>query len=155
MGYTNGMGSSLRHFYGYKRQPQDAPDGCDETWLDWPGTERQERDDMLLALRPGDAVVVLAKGDLGTGREIPAMVEAIQEAGAVMEIFTPEKAPPARQGRPPTFDPTPEQDAKIRRLYHSRVVLSHVLKRASEIMGYEVKRYHLTNKYGARWKRTK
>lgn len=147
------MSNALRHFYGNKLQPRDAPEGVDKVWLDWPNTERQERDDMMQALRAGDVVVVYALSHLGSGGEIPAIRAAIEATGASIEVYQDAKPKPKPRGRPRRFDPDPDQDRKIMRLYKSHQTLSYVLERASEIMGYEVKRHHLTRRYGTRWKK--
>lgn len=141
-------------FYGYNRSEKDAPEGCEKFWLDDHTTHRQERDDMILSLDPdaGDVVVVLAKGDLGKGAEAAGIVSAIEAKGASVEVHKPEKMPETR-GRPPNFNPTPEQDRKIKRLYKSYQVMSYVLMRATDIMeGFPVKAHHLKRRYGNRWK---
>lgn len=145
----------MQMFYGYKRSPKDAPPYCEKVWLDDERTNRQERDDMILALRPAgaDVVVVLAESDLGRGRELPAIRAAIEAKGATVSVEAPEQEP-ERRGRPAKFTPNADQDAKIRRLYRSYQVMSYVLTRATEIMrGFEVKAHHLKRRYGNRWDR--
>lgn len=105
---------------------------------------------MMLALRPGDVVVVVAAGDLGAGREIAALRADIAARGCTVEVVAPEREP-GRIGRPRLFDPSPEQSAKIARLYRGHQTLSYVLDRASEIMGQPVERHHLRRKFGNRW----
>lgn len=144
---------AMRHFYALNRQPHEAPEGVDKVWLDGPTTERQERDDMMDQLRGGDVVVVLATTDLGHGREIRSMQDAIEAKGATLEVDESWKPTPAPRGRPRTFDPDPTQDRKIKALYRGYQKLSYVLDRASEIMGWEVQRHHLRRRYGARWKK--
>lgn len=59
-------------------------------------------------------------------------------------------------GRPCDFAPSPDQERKIKRLWHdARNTQKYVLTRASEIVGMEVKRHHLTHRYGARIKKRK
>jgi len=147
--------ASMRMFYGYKREKKDAPKDCEKIWLDDEKTHRQERDVMLRDVRHGpgdDIVVVLAESDLGRGRELPEIKEALKEAGAIIEVRAPEK-PADRRGRPAIFDPDAGQDRKIKRLYFSYLQMSYVLERATEIMGgFEVKVHHLKRRYGNRWK---
>lgn len=119
-------------------------------WLDDETTHRQERDDMMISLRAGDKLHVMTRGDLGTGREIKGIVDAIE--GRSVELLIEEVlSPPGKAGRPPVFRPDKTQDAKIKRLYHSYRKLSYVLDRASRIMGHEVARHHLVRRYGRRW----
>lgn len=137
-------------FYGHGRAPEDAPPGCDQVWLDDAKSKRQERADMMLSLRDGDEVVVLARSDLGRGAEVAALEAAITGAGASLAVDAPEVMP-RKRGRPARFDPTPEQCAKIKALYHGFNVMSYVLQRASNIAGMEVKAHHLKRRYGNRW----
>ena len=142
----------MRHFYGYQRQPKDAPAGVDHVWLDYPETHRQARVDLIeMGVRAGDTVEVVQIGDLGHGREATAMRAAIEAKGATVSIIP--GPPPAPRGRPAIFDPAPEVDRKIERLYRSPAVLSHVIEKASEWMGWPVKRHHLVRRYGRRWNR--
>jgi hypothetical protein len=140
----------MKMFYGYKRAPKDAPADCEKVWLDDAKTGRQERGDMMLSLSDGDIVVVLAQSDLGRGAEVKAIVAGIEAAGASLSVGPPEVIP-AQRGRPPMFAPDPEQDRKIRALYHSYNVMSYVLDRASAIMGWPVQAHHLKRRYGNRW----
>lgn len=140
----------MKIFYGYKRRPDDAPDGCEQVWLDDTKTERQERFDMMLGLRDGDIVVVLSRSDLGRGAEVKAIEAAIEGKGAALLIDAPEVMPKP-VGRPARFSPKPEADAKIKALYHGFNVMSYVLRRASELAGMEVKAHHLKRRYGNRW----
>lgn len=140
----------MKIFYGYKRKPDDAPDGCEQVWLDDAKSERQERFDMMLGLRDGDTVVVLARSDLGRGAETKAIEAAIENTGAKLVIEAPEVMPKP-VGAPAKFNPTPEADAKIKALYHGYNVMSYVLRRASDLTGMEVKAHHLKRRYGNRW----
>ena len=58
---------------------------------------------------------------------------------------------PKRVGPPPVFDPTREQWDKISGWWHDlRYSPSYALKRASEVMGFEVTRNHLNHNMGPR-----
>lgn len=144
----------MKIFYGYKRRPDDAPDGCDQVWLDDAKSERQERFDMMLGLRDGDTVVVLARSDLGRGAETKAIEAAIKNTGAKLVIDAPEVMP-RPVGAPAKFNPAPEADAKIKALYHGYNVMSYVLRRASDLAGMDVKAHHLKRRYGNRWDKSK
>ena len=144
----------MKIFYGYKRKPSDAPDGCEQVWLDDAKSNRQERFDMMLGLREGDTVFVLARSDIGRGAEVKAIEGAIKGCGAALVIDAPEVMPKP-VGRPARFSPTPEQGAKIKALYHGFNVMAYVLRRASEIAGMDVKAHHLKRRYGNRWDNNK
>lgn len=140
----------MKIFYGYNRRPEDAPEGCDQVWLDDAKSERQERFDMMLGLRDGDTVVALARSDLGRGAETKAIEAAIQNTGAKLVIDAPEVMPKP-VGAPAKFNPSPDADAKIKALYHGYNVMPYVLRRASDLTGMEVKAHHLKRRYGNRW----
>lgn len=140
----------MKIFYGYKRKPEDAPDGCEQVWLDDAKTNRQERFDMMLGLRDGNTVVMLARSDLGRGAEVKAIEAAILACGAKLEVDAPEVMPKP-VGAPAKFNPIPDADAKIKALYHGYNVMRYVLERASKLTGMEVKAHHLKRRYGNRW----
>lgn len=143
----------MKHFYGYQRSTADAPDGCERVWLDDKTTGRQERDDMIKAVRDGDTVALIAPGDLGHGRELSGLRALIEGKGVTIVVHEPEMIP-APRGRPRLFQPDHQQDKKIRTLYESALEMHHVLDRAREIMGgWPVQRHHLRARYGKRWDR--
>lgn len=148
------MSLAMRIFYGFKRAPKDAPDGCEQVWLDDETTGRQERASMLLSARDGDVVAVLTRSDLGRGAEIPAIEKAITEAGAALSVEAPEVIP-APRGRPPKFAPDKAQDKQIEKLYRSHLVMHYVLDRVEQIMGQRFKAHHLKRRYGNRWQKPK
>ena len=145
----------MRIGYGFRRTPADFTDAnVERVYIDHPGTDREERSDMLrFALREGDTLVLLRRGDLGAGGEIPMIEQHLTDNEITLEIS---EAPAPESGKPgpkPKFDPSPEQDRKIKRLWHDpRNTQKYVLDRAAEIMGFEVKRHHLTHRYKARMK---
>ena len=103
-----------------------------------------------LGARKGDTLVMLAASDLGRGREVQKVKDAVASLG--VKIVTPDKPTKYNKpGRPRKLVPTPAQDRKIRALYRSFLTMGHVLNRASEIMGYDVKRHQLLYRYGNRW----
>lgn len=108
---------------------------------------------LRFALRGGDTLVLLKRGDLGAGGEIAMLEKHLADNDIDMEVSSKEAPPRGTPGRKPNFDPSPEQDRKIKRLWHDpRNTQKYVLDRASEVMGQEVKRHHLTHRYGARVK---
>ena len=140
--------------YGYNRSPRDfTPYGCDRLFLDDAATGRQERMDMLDCLKPnaGDTLFLLAKGDLGRGHEIKKILADLDEANVTLEIA--QAPPPKPKGRPRKFDPTEDQAKRLSALWRSSMPLSHVLVRAGEIVGAEVKRHQMIYRFGPRWKK--
>lgn len=148
----------MRIGYGFGCTPSDFSGvNVEKVYIDHPGTDREERSDMLrYALREGDTLVLLRRGHLGAGGEIPMLEQHCQQHGIEIEVADvpePERGTP---GRKPAFAPSPDQDRKIKRLWHdARNTQKYVLARASEIVGMEVKRHHLTHRYGARIKKPK
>lgn len=143
----------MRIFYGYQTPASAVPPDCERRYIDGEGTGRQEREDMIASLRPGagDVVVLLARGDLGRGAEVPAMERAILDAGATISVEAPEKPAPRPPGPAPTFQPNADQDERIQALYRARIYKQQVLERAREIYGGHVSWDMLRRRYGARW----
>lgn len=142
----------MKHFYGYGRRLEDAPEDCDETWLDADGSDRVQRADMIKALRrdAADVVVVLARGDLGQGAEIPAIEKAIAAMGATVEVREPEKPAPQKPGPRSAFQPTPERDEKYRKLYRSWLAKKAVLAAIRRDEGWDVSWGQIRRRYGLR-----
>ena len=142
--------------YGYNRHPKDfAPYECERLYIDDSTTERQEREDMLAALGNAvmeDTLVLLQRRDIGGGQEIPRILQELADMNVTVEVidFVPEKK---RTGRPRVFDPTDEQAVKLERLWRSVMPLNHILRRASEIAGFQVKRHQMIYRFGPRWKK--
>lgn len=135
------------------RNPEDAPEGCERVFLDDDTTNGIGRADLLAFLEGNedDEVVVLDRADLGRGRAIRAMEDALQERSARLVVHATEKPAPASRGRPRRFDPAPDQCERIRTWYHSGLVMRYVLEQASKEMGWPVKPHHLKRRYGNRW----
>lgn len=115
--------------YGYNRQEKDfAGHRVDRVWLDNHKTERLERSDALeLAARPGDTIVVLARGDLGQGAEIPRIIKFIEGRGLTLEIVENAKPEPAaKRGRPTNFKPSALQSRRLRNHWLGVSKASHV-----------------------------
>lgn len=139
--------------YGFNRTEQALRDlGAERVYLDFPKTHRLDRGEMLNngGIRAGDTLVMLAWSDLAHGAEAKPLRAKIKAMG--VEIKVPDS--PTRYnkpGRPAQFSPTPEQYEQIKTLYHGFTSMRHVLHRASEIVGHEVKRHQLVHRYGRRW----
>ena len=99
-----------------------------------------------------DTLFLLQRGDLGAGREITALMAEIEALNVTVQVSV---VAPQREGRgrPRTFDPTREQAIKLKRLWHSTLPLHHVLQRASEITGADVKRHQMIYRFGSRWRK--
>ncbi len=143
----------MRIGYGYERAESLFSDlGCDSVLIDTPATHRAERAALFKSgrLRPGDTLVLLALGDFGRGFGLAKFQAMLSDRGATIEVCPPEKVD-GRRGRPSKFEPDPNQDDQIRTLWRERAyTLDHVLRRAREIMGHDVKRHHLSHRYKRR-----
>lgn len=85
--------------YGFKRTERAfAAMRCDRLFLDFKGTSRAARFDMLhhVGLRPGDVVCVIRESDLGFGIDLKQVREMIAAAGATIETAPPSKNNPAK-----------------------------------------------------------
>lgn len=142
----------MRIGYGYKRRFEDFEDAnVERVYIDHADTLRLERTDMFhVGCREGDVLVLLGKGDLGFGGEIKMLRDELAARGVEIEIHEPVELP-QRPGPKPQFDPPPEIDRKIGNLWHNlNYSQAYVLKRASQLAGMDVKRYHLTHRYGTK-----
>lgn len=142
----------MRHGYGYNRSERDfAHADVERVWIDTAKTDRLERADMLeIGLRPKDTLVLLRPGDLGRGPDLAAVRRLLEARGVTIEIAQQEDKRPV--GAPLRFNPSPDQDKRIRELWYAQGVylLGHVLKRAEEIYGEPVSRNQLDHRYGPR-----
>lgn len=115
--------------------------GCERTYADWKGTNRVELALMLDGggIRAGDTLRLRAESDLGRGQEAKRHSKRLVQMGVTVEIKPADK-PVKQMGRPPRFKPTAAQKAHLCALWYSPAPVDHVLKRAAEIVGHEVKR---------------
>ncbi len=143
----------MRIGYGYERAETLFDDlGVDRVLIDTAQTHRVERASLFDSgrLRPGDTLVLLALGDFGRGFGLAKFQAKLAGLGVTIEVCPPDVTP-GKRGRPATFTPDSTQDDQIRTLWHSTPhTLSYVLKRAGEVMGYDVKRHQLSHRYGRR-----
>lgn len=145
--------------YGYRRQEADLlAAGAEKVYIDI-SPQRTERNDMFkYGLRewdkksPQDTLILLSLRDLGGSPKADAMMkERIEAMGVIIEVVTlPGGKEPGRIGRPKKYDPTPEQDAQIRKLWLCwHYTEAYKLRRAAEIYGAPVTRGVLFNRYGS------
>ena len=105
--------------------------------------------DMIRDLHPGDVVRVLYVRDLG-GSPVADRVwrERIKAKGATVEEVRPEK-PVAVMGRPRKFDPSPEQEARVREAWLDEArSLADREQAVADIMGERVTRFALYKRIG-------
>lgn len=124
------------HGYGYERDPDDLrAQGADKLWIDTAKSDWQERTDLInVAMRRGDEIVILARGDLGHGREIPMIEAMIAERGVTVRIAEVPAPAPLRPGPAPSFRPTFHQERRLRHYWHGPFKASAALAQACEIM---------------------
>ncbi len=134
--------SQMKIAYTYNRPVSEGEDmGGERIFADWSGTNRAELGLMMDngGLREGDTLLLRAESDLGRGQEAKRHAKHIAKMGVTIVIIPVDK-PIKQTGRPPRFKPTNEQKAHLCALWYSPAPVDHVLRRASEIMGQEVKR---------------
>lgn len=145
----------MRIAYGYGRTERDFRHTTwDRLFLDGKGTDRAERIEAFKALRAGDTLVLLYRGDLARGVGFEQFWQTLEGLGVSVEECAPpvEIGPPKKRGAPAVFDPSPEQRKKIEALWYRPDVYvgSYVARRASEILGQEVTLNHLNYRLGRR-----
>lgn len=121
--------------------------GGERIFADWAGTNRVELGLMIDGggLRDGDTLVLRAESDLGRGAEGKRHMKRIAQMGVTIQTI-PAETTVKQTGRPPRFKPDAKQKEHLCALWYSPAPIDHVLKRAKEIMGQEVKRdkfYHM------------
>lgn len=146
----------MRIAYGYRRAEKDFAKADVETiYIDTPKSDRNERREMFQGggMRHGDTLVLLAKGDLGYGRELKRMRERLEEMGVSIEYVEAieVEAPTRPRGRPVGFNPTPDHDREIKEAWHDEDrVGSYAIKVAAR-RGYDIQTHHLKHRYGNRF----
>lgn len=136
--------------YGYRRTEKDLHEiGAERVWIDT-SRERTECADMVKhGLRGGDTLLLLSHNDLGGSSRAHARLRKVIEAmGVEIEIIEPDK-PPAKMGRPRKFETTQDQDEAIAAIWYDEAYTeAYKVRRASEIMGREIKRHQLIYRFG-------
>lgn len=141
VGYDRG--GSTRDFAGLD---------CDEVFVDTKATGRQERADLALYLKAGDTLVLLRKGALGAGPGVTAIRKQIEDMGVTIEVAENLPKPAETRGRPETAFLSPDQLDRIEPMWRDQLTYDQatVLRRASQIAGAQVKKYHLEYRLGNR-----
>lgn len=143
----------MRIGYGYKRREADLEAaGARKVYIDIT-PQRTERNDLLAyGLRAGDTLVLLSLRDLGGAPKADAaMKERIEALGVTIEVVPlPDGKEPGKIGRPKKYDPSPEQDEQIRKLWLCwHYTEAYKLRRVAEMYGAPVTRGVLFNRYGS------
>ena len=139
--------------YAYRRTEAALRDaGAEKVFIDI-SPQRTERNDLLAyGLRTGDELVLLSIRDLGGSAKADAAMKArIEAMGVTVTVVQmPDDKPAGKLGRPKGYDPTPEQDEQIRKVWLCwHYTEAYKLRRAAEIYGSPVGRGVLFNRYGS------
>lgn len=147
---------SMKIGYCINCDPRDLREaGAKTVYADTKSSDRAERACAIRDLRAGDVLLILARKDLGRGREIPYIEGLVTQAGATIEIVdTPDPPrPPARKPGPaPLFSPDAEQERRLRHYWHGPFKAAEALRQAEAIMGRPINRATLNRHLGARSK---
>lgn len=122
--------------YGFDRDRSDFDAASvSQVWIDTAKSERLERTDMLdIGLRGGDTLVLLARGDLGRGGELPAIHSLLRERGVKVEIY--DDSTPGKPGRLPGVVWPDGEEEKHRKMWHSRRFHGpYVIRSACKVTG--------------------
>lgn len=125
--------------------------GCERTLADYDGTRRAELVCLIEGggVREGDTLCLRAQSDLGQGAAIKRHLDRLAAMGVTVEIVSVPNAPKSK-GRPKRFNPTPDDAQYLCDLWYSPAERAHVLERATERMGMDVKRDKLNHLCGPR-----
>lgn len=114
--------------------------GADRVWVDHKGSARLERAELFTnGLRKGDTLLLLARADLGVGKEVPRFEALAAQIGAEIEVVEP-AAPPGRlkPGPKPKLDPTADQMARCLHYWRGPWKRSEAMRQISEVVGFDV-----------------
>lgn len=135
------------------REPQALRKaGAERVWIDHDKSGRSEREFLFgpMGLRAGDALILLARGDLGKGREVGRFMAMAADRGATVQIAEPESQERLKPGRKPDFDPTPDQEARCRHWWQGPFRRSDALREIAAIMGRKISDDQLNRRIGLR-----
>ena len=124
--------------------------GAERCYIDHDGSRRTERNQLFADMRKGDTVILLARGDLGRGREIERLEALIADAGAKVEAKEPPDGARKPPGPKPTFNPTPEQKRRVQHYWQGPLQRQEALRQIAEIMGMPVSDGQLNRHIGPR-----
>lgn len=122
----------MRIGYIYGRNDRAlAKAGCDEVFVDDPRDD--DRDALRAALirladAGGGVLVVVRRGDLGTGMRMKHIADHMARIGATLEVHGEAGEPPGRPGRASVFVPTDEQREKLRRWWAGDFIEQRIQK---------------------------
>lgn len=142
----------MRIAYLYDRHPREAEKmDCEVAYVDTKKTNRMELHFLLEkgGLASGDVVCVAKLSDLGRGQEAAKNRALIEKQGATVEVVEGIDAERLR-GRPPDIVLDENTLEHLALLWVSPLPLSHVLQRASAIVGREMKRQWFYDNIGDR-----
>lgn len=127
--------------------------GAERVWIDTRDSERAERADLFsTGLRRGDVLLLLSRGHLGHGREVPRFEAIAAEMGVTISIVEVEKPAPLKPGPAPDFAPDYAQERRIRHYWHGPFKRSEAIRQAADIMGRPVTAASLNRHLGPRSK---
>lgn len=134
--------------YGFKRREADFPDIDPRNIFIDMSRERPLRDDLLLAARPGDEVVVLFLRDLGgSPKADPIWKAKVEATGATVTEIRPE-TPTGPIGRPRKWKPTPDEETAVRNIWLGGGSEIARLRRCAEKAGQELGKGLLVGRFG-------
>lgn len=145
----------MRIGYGYRRRDSEF-DGldCERLYIDTPRTDREERAAMFrMGIRSGDTLVMLARGDLGYGRELQRLRIRLGEMGVTVEYAESPKKDRKPPGRPAVFEPSKDDDKAIQEAWHDEWTTVKGALGIAARLGYQVEPHHLRHRYGNRFKK--
>lgn len=144
--------------YGYNRDPKDfAHTEVDPAriFIDHNGT-RSALSGLVdgEGARHGDTIIVLALSDLGKGASAQKSKALIEARGIAIDVRPmPEAAKKKLPRGRPAFNPEPELDADLRRMWGDPILYTpkYVVKYATKEHGKPVTRNQLNHRYGNRY----
>lgn len=124
--------------------------GAERCYIDHDGSRRTERNQLFADLRKGDTVILLARGDLGRGRETERLEALIADAGATVEAKEPPDGARKPPGPKPRFNPTPEEHRRVQHYWQGHLSRPEARRQIEKIMGMPVSDSQLNRHIGPR-----
>lgn len=146
----------MRVGYGYNRDEKDFAHTNvepDRIFIDTKATDRSERRDMFMLVKPGDTLVLLYKGDLARGAQSYDVIWGrVKSMGVDVEIMPPDgDKPKLPRGRPKVFDPSPKHDEEIKMHWHDPDRPGRYAVKVARRRGYDVTEQNVRDRYGPRF----
>lgn len=132
------MSDQRRIGYGYNRAARAFQAAAvDDVFIDTDRTGRSEREVLLrVGLRRGDTLVLLAAGDLGSGKGLRNIRAALEARGVSVEVSKPKGGDAPVMGRPPAARLADDEWKRLERMWRDPATDgAYLITQGCKVMG--------------------